>query len=172
MKGSVTQTNRPSHDQDPDSRSKSAFDLIALALAGAVTVLTAGAPFSLYDVMIGAVLLIVLSTRDTAAMPLRAYCAVWALLWVVILRLPIDFVLLAVSQTELRSGLDWLGHQLREVGFLPNVNPSENRDWLAAYQLIFTSLGFLIWYCLAALMSKKRDPRLRALLWWRAQTPK
>jgi hypothetical protein len=150
-----------------ETRYKSAFDLVALSLAGGVTVLTSEGSFDPYDVMIGVVLLILLSTRDTGAMAVRAYSAVWALLWIVTLGFPMDILLLGMSQAGLRDVFESLGGQLRRIGYLPTVDPVGNDDWLAAYGLCFTMIGFSMWYCLAAFMAKHRG-HTHVILWWRA----
>jgi hypothetical protein len=156
-----------SMESEAEARYKSAFDLVALALAGGVTVLTSDGSFTLFDVMIGAVLLILLSTRDTAAMPARAYRAVWALLWVITLGFPLDFALLALSRGELRVFLDAVGGWLRRAGYLPRIRATDNSDWLAAYNLMFTTAGFIIWYLLAGVATHRTEREVPTLLWWR-----
>jgi hypothetical protein len=55
-------------------------------------------------------------------MSVRGYSAVWALLWVVTLGFPMDVALLALSQTRLQGWLIWMGSELRQIGYLPEMD--------------------------------------------------
>jgi hypothetical protein len=151
---------------------KPAFDLTALTLAGAVTVVVSEGPFDMFDFVIGAILWIILSSRDTRSMASHAYSAVRALCLVIILAFPMDIILLLIAKIpSINAFVDGTGNFLRSANYLPDV--SVEREWLAGYSMLYSIIAVVIWFYAASEIYRRRTgcSRGEAFIWWRNPVP-
>ena len=146
---------------------KPAFDLTALTLAGAVTVVVSEGPFDLFDFIIGAILWIILSSRDTKSMASHAYSAVRALCLVIILGFPMDIVLLLIAKIpSVDAFVEGTGNFLRSANYLVDVPRGE--EWLAGYAMLYSIIALGLWFYAASEIYRRRTAcsRREAFKWW------
>lgn len=138
------------------------FEIIGIALAGAVTVVMADRSFSLLSVLVGLIIVLILASENAKEVGVRIYSALFALGLVIILGFWMDMILLYVTQEFrwLSNTVASTAHFLDRIGFLPNRSDEigePNRFepgpmWMNGYSLIFHILIIAIWYTLASLI--------------------